>query len=165
MCCPLLYVNTRYASQPQSKRASGTKMRNFHFCVLCRKKCMPKSAPGAPPRKALSKSVRSGMRQEWRTALLLSRPKSKKPIQLSAAIQMRNTLCSVFKCMPLPSCPLISLLTHRLAAIYIAKRFSQSLSAPCVHCSESIFLVGSGLPCKDKTCLGGEFFPIDISAL
>ena len=123
MCCPLLYVNTRYASQPQSKKASGTKMRNFHFCVLCRKKCMPKSAPGAPPRKALSKSVRSGMRQEWRTALRLSRPKSKKPIQLSAAAQMRNTLCSVFKCMPLPSCPLISLLTYRLAAIYIASAF------------------------------------------
>ncbi len=52
---------------------------NFKLLILCRQQNMPKSVPGAPPNKAISRRVLSGIRQRFFFALRLSIDIEKNP--------------------------------------------------------------------------------------
>ena len=63
---------------------------NFRFCVLCRKRYIPTSAPKLPPAMDIQMSVSSGMRHFPLRAFHLSIPKTRKVRILMPMRYMRN---------------------------------------------------------------------------
>ena len=82
--------NRNQAKMAWARRMAGMPRLNFRFCVLCRKRYIPTSAPKLPPAMDIQMSVSSGMRHFPLRAFHLSIPKIKKARILMPMRYMRN---------------------------------------------------------------------------